>query len=95
MIFKTTGKQKVSVVDVTDDISGEASVIVEAQAVATGSTMEEVTIISPTKDSKVTNEIVVVSGKSRKNSKLMITLNGQDMGSVLSDESGVFTKSLT
>lgn len=93
--FKSAGKQKVSVVDVTDDISWEAIVNVESAAVATWSALEEVVVITPAADSKITNDVVVVSGKSRKNSKLTITLNGADMGSVLSDESGVFTKSLT
>ena len=78
-----------------DDISGEATVNVEAAAVATGAALEEIAIITPAAGSKITTEVVVVSGKSRKNSKINISLNGQDMGSVLSDESGVFTKTLT
>ncbi len=81
--------------DVSDDIVGAASVNVELGPTATGAALEEVTIISPGNETKITDEILVVSGKSRKNSKLNFTLNGQDVGSVLSDESGVFTKSLT
>lgn len=95
VIFKSSGKQTISVVDVLDDISGEATVNVEAAVAATGSALEEIVIITPAAGSKVTSEVVVVSGKSRKNSKLNVTLNGKDMGSILSDESGVFTKSLT
>lgn len=63
----------------TDDISGDATVSVENGATSSGTALEEVTIISPAKDSKVTNEVVVISGKSRKNSKLNISLNGKDM----------------
>jgi hypothetical protein len=93
--FKTAGKQKVNIVDVADDISWEALINVEASIIQSGTTLEELTIISPVKDSKVTSEVIAISGKTRKNSKVTFSLNGQDVGSVLSDESGIFTKSLT
>lgn len=37
----------------------------------------------------------MVSGKTRKNSKVAIKLNGQDAGTVIADDSGIFTKNLT
>jgi hypothetical protein len=39
--------------------------------------------------------MVMVSGKTRKNSKVSIKLNGQDVGTVIADDSGIFTKNLT
>jgi hypothetical protein len=54
-----------------------------------------VTIITPENDSKVTGDMVMVSGKTRKNSKVTIKLNGQDAGTVIADDSGIFTKNLT
>jgi hypothetical protein len=97
VIFKSTGKQKVSVVDVIDDISWEATVTVDVggSTGGSGTTLENVTITTPAKDSKITSDVVIVSGKSRKNSKLNVSLNGKDVGSTLSDESGVFTKSIS
>ncbi len=52
-------------------------------------------IVSPAKNSKITSDVVIVSGKTRKNSKVSLSVNGKDMGAVLSDESGVFTKSIS
>ncbi len=95
VIFKSTGKQKVSVVDVTDDISWEASINVESTSSNTGTLLESINVISPSKDSKIASEVVVVSGTARKNSKLNISLNWKNVGSVISDESWVFTKSLS
>lgn len=37
----------------------------------------------------------MVSGKTRKNSKISLALNGQDAGTIISDESGIFTKNIT
>ncbi len=37
----------------------------------------------------------MVSGKTKKNSKVILKLNGNEVGSVISDDTGLFTKSLT
>ena len=98
VIFKTAGKQTISVVDISgEDISGEATVTIDAGTTTSGtsSTLEEISIVSPAQGVKITSETLVVNGKTRKNSKVNITLNGQNAGSVVSDDSGSFTKSIT
>jgi hypothetical protein len=54
-----------------------------------------VTIVTPVKDSSITSDMVAVSGKTKKNSKVAFTLNGKDMGTSITDESGLFTKTLS
>ena len=56
---------------------------------------QNVTIITPENDTKITGDMLMVSGKTRKNSKITLILNGQDVGTVVSDDSGIFTKNLT
>lgn len=63
-----------------------------APTAGSGETME---IITPENNSSITSDTVTVSGKTKKNSKVNITLNGTLAGTVLSNESGVFTKTLS
>lgn len=51
--------------------------------------------MTPIKDSSITTDMVAVSGKTKKNSKIAFTLNGKDMGTAITDESGLFTKTLS
>jgi hypothetical protein len=95
LIFKKSGKQKVYVSDVSDDIMGEATIMVDAAAVTTPTTDASVTIITPENDTKITGDMMMVSGKTRKNSKITLILNGQDAGTVVSDDTGIFTKNIT
>jgi hypothetical protein len=95
IIFKSAGKQKIYVTDISDDIIGEAVVNVTPGDATTSSGQETVTIITPDNNSKITTDSVIVSGKTRKNSKVLIILNGKDMGNVLSDEEGLFNKTLS
>ena len=96
LIFKKSGKQKIYVSDVSDDIMGEATIMVDAAAAMTTSTTDaSVTIITPESGTKITGDMVMVSGKTRKNSKITLSLNGQDAGTVVSDDSGIFTKNIT
>ncbi len=95
LIFKKSGKQKIYVSDVSDDIIGEATISVDPAAVATPTLDQNVAIITPENDTKITGDMLMVSGKTRKNSKITLMLNGQDAGTVVSDDSGIFTKNLT
>jgi hypothetical protein len=98
VVFRSTGKQKIYVADVdhSSDIIGETTVTVESAGNAgTDTSGETVTIVTPVKDSSVTSDMVAVSGKSKKNSKVSFVLNGKDMGTAITDESGLFTKTLS
>jgi hypothetical protein len=95
IIFKSPGKQKIYITDISEDITGEAVVDVTASETTWTSTQESVTIITPENNSKITTNSVIVSGKTRKNSKVLLTLNGKDAGNALSDEEGLFNKTLS
>lgn len=93
--FKKVGKQKLTAYDLTNDITAEVIIDVSEGATTTTASTEEIQILTPAADSKITGTTLVVSGKSRKNSKVSLTLNGQDLGSVVSDNDGLFTKEIT
>jgi hypothetical protein len=96
IVFKKSGKQKIYVYDVSDEIQGEVTVTVDAEWATTTTNDQTITIITPETGTKITADMVVVSGKTRKNSKVNIKLNGQDMGSpALSDDIGIFTKNIS
>lgn len=78
LIFKKSGKQKIYVSDVSDDIMGEATIIVEAASTTTTVSDQTITIITPENGTKITGDMAMVSGRTRKNSKISIKLNGQD-----------------
>jgi hypothetical protein len=57
---------------------------------------QTVTIITPESGTKITGDMITVSGKTRKNSKVNIKLNGQNVGTPeTSDDIGIFTKNIT
>jgi hypothetical protein len=87
----------ITVIDLDDDITGEASITVEPASAGGTPTVsaETVTVITPETATKITADVVLVSGKTRKNSKVQFTLNGQDAGTAVTDDAGVFTKSLS
>lgn len=95
VIFKKSGKQKIFVNDVSDDIMGEATIMVEAWTVTPTTNDQTVTITTPGKDTKIVGDMVTVSGNTRKNSKLNIKLNGKDIGPVVSDDTWLFYKTIT
>ena len=96
IVFKKSGKQKIYVYDVSDEIQGEVTVTVDAEWTTTTTNDQTITIITPETGTKITADMVVVSGKTRKNSKVNIKLNGQDMGSpALSDDIWIFTKNIS
>lgn len=95
VIFKKSWKNKLYVVDVNSDISGEVSITTEEWRNSGNENSETVTIISPTKDAKIVDSKVTVSGTARKNSKILLSLNGSDVGTVVTDDSGTFSKEIT
>ena len=95
VVFKSPGKQTIYISDVSDDISGEATITVEAGSSSSSGSNEKVTIITPENNSKIASDSIMVSGNTRKNSKITFQLNGQDAGNTISDENGLFTKSLS
>jgi phosphotransferase system HPr-like phosphotransfer protein len=95
LIFKKSGKQKIFVSDVSDDIMGEATIMVDAAATIITTSDQSVTIITPENGTRITGDMVMVSGKTRKNSKITLSLNGQDADTVVSDDTGIFTKNIT
>lgn len=52
-------------------------------------------ILTPSQDAKITGNTLNISGKTRKNSKVTLNLNGQDIGTVVSDNDGIFTKEVS
>jgi hypothetical protein len=94
--FKSAGKQKVYVYDVADDnLTGEAVVQVDGKSGTSSGTTETVTIITPENNTQISGDSIIISGKARKNSKVSLILNGKDIGTVSSDESGIFTKNIS
>ncbi len=97
VIFKKSGKQKIEVYSLSDDeVQWELTVMVEPEStVSTNNADNTITLITPENWSKITADSVIISGKTRKNSKVNIKLNGQLMGSsVLSDDIGIFNKTI-
>lgn len=92
--FKKAGKNKLTVQDLEGDVAWEITVTVEEGGTTATTTNEEVSIITPENNAKIATNSVMVSGKARKNSKVSLTLNGTDIGSVVSDDSGIFTKEI-
>lgn len=91
VIFKKPGKQKLRVLDVTQDISGEVTITVEEGNGTAATSSGEITILTPVADGKITTPSVLVSGTARKNSKIQLELNGQKIGTAVSDADGLFT----
>lgn len=94
--FKKAGKsQKLFVYDLSTDIEGEVIINVEEGAATAVTSTEELQILTPTANSKITGNTLTISGKTRKNSKVSLNLNGKDIGVVVSDNDGLFTKEVT
>lgn len=94
--FKSAGKQKIYVYDVADDnLTGEAIIQVDGKGGTSTGTTETVTIITPENNTQITTDSIIISGKARKNSKISLLLNGKDIGTVSTDDSGIFTKNIS
>jgi len=95
VIFKKAGKQKLYVQDGKEDIAGEVTITVEEGNGTTATSTGEIQILTPTADSKITTSTLLVSGTARKNSKVSLNLNGENVGTVVSDSEGLFTKEIS
>ena len=95
VIFKKAGKQKLYVQDGKEDIAGEVTITVEEGKGTTATSTGEIQILTPTADSKITTSTLLVSGTARKNSKVSLDLNGENVGTVVSDSEGLFTKEIS
>ena len=95
VIFKKAGKQKLYVQDGKEDIAGEVTITVEEGNGTTATSTGEIQILTPTADSKTTTSTLLVSGTARKNSKVSLNLNGENVGTVVSDSEGLFTKEIS
>lgn len=95
--FRSAGKQKIYVADVDNstEIIWEMTVIVEPADPNTSTSTETITVVTPANNTKIVEDSIVVSGKTKKNSKVSILLNGQDKGNAISDDWGLFTKTLS
>lgn len=94
--FKRVGNQELTVTEAVEDAIGTITIKVEdtTSTVGTG-TSEPISITTPEKNSAITSDTVGVSGKTKKNSKVIIKLNGNEVATVVSDDSGIFTKTLS
>lgn len=98
VVFKKTGKQKIFVSDVSDDVLWEVTVDVQEWGTSSSTssgTVQDISLITPENNSQIPSDTIMVSGTTRKNSKVSLSLNGKTAGTVVSDDSGLFTKELT
>ncbi len=95
--FKTiAGKRDLNVADVDGkDITGSVKIQVEEGNNAGGNQKVEVQILTPQMNGEIKGDVVTVSGKTRKNSKVRISLNGEETKTVVSDQDGMFTFPMT
>ncbi|PID84422.1 hypothetical protein CSB09_01275 [Candidatus Gracilibacteria bacterium] len=90
------GKRKLVVFDSDGkDIEGAVQILVEEGAQTGGADDVEVKILSPQMNGAIKGSVVTVSGKTRKNSKVRIFLNGKEVKTVISDKDGTFTLPLS
>lgn len=81
--------------DIEKSISGTATInVLEANGTSADSG-ETVQILVPLADAKIAADKVLVSGTTRKNSKVQLNLNGTDVATVVSDADGLFTYEIT
>jgi hypothetical protein len=96
IVFKKSGKQKIYAYDVSDEIQWEVIINVSAESTTPVANDQTITIITPESGTKITGDMITVSWKTRKNSKVTVKLNGKSVGtSELSDDIGIFTKNIT
>lgn len=96
VIFKKPGKNTLSVIDVNNsNVTGEVVVNVEEGSASTTTATDEIVIITPANESKIPGTQTTISGKARKNSKIALFLNGAEIGTVVTDDAGIFTKEVS
>ncbi|MFA5917878.1 MAG: hypothetical protein WC850_06625 [Candidatus Gracilibacteria bacterium] len=93
LIFKSVGKQEISVFDFYDENIlgiGEINVIGESTTPET----IDISIISPENGIVIGTNYVTVSGKTQKNHKVKIKIDGEDVKTTTSNNDGVFEEKL-
>lgn len=99
VIFRSSGNQKIYVADVDNsaDITWETTISVQPADTNSNPTdqTETVVVVTPAQNTKITSDNLAVSGKTKKNSKVSIILNGKEEGTSISDENGLFTKTIS
>lgn len=98
MVFKRVGEQVLSFTDINQiEVSGDIKIRVEdGGTTTTPTTNETVTITTPEKGSTVVSSNVTITGKTKKNSKIRVSLNGKDQtpdGNT--DSEGIFSYPLS
>jgi hypothetical protein len=96
VIFKRVGNQELSVTEALEDVGGSIKIRVEDGSATTTTTVaESVSIMVPESGSTVTSDTIIISGKTKKNSKVMIKLNAKELGNTQTNDDGIFTYKLT
>lgn len=94
MVFKKTGEQVLEVTDSVEDASGKKTIKIEIADTVTP-TDNPITIVTPqNNDTLNANDLIVVSGYAKKNSKVNIKLNNTDVATVNTDDNGLYSKTL-
>lgn len=66
--------------EAVEDAVGSVTIRIEDTSMPIGTgTTESITITTPEKGSAITSDSVMVSGKTKKNSKVMLSLNGTEV----------------
>ncbi len=97
VVFKRKGNQTLQVSDAVEDAEGTVTIKVDpADSLATNTASgETITIITPENNSSIATETITISGKTKKNSKVILKLNGSEVATLASDDSGIFTKTIS
>jgi hypothetical protein len=97
VIFKRVGNQELTVTSaMEDDVGGSIKIRVEDSGTTAPVTVtESISITVPEKWSTVTSDSIAMSGKTKKNSKILIKLNGKELGNTQTNEDGIFIYKLS
>ena len=97
VVFKRKGNQTLQVSDAVEDAEGTVTIKVDPADSLTTNTGsgEAITIITPENNSSIATETITISGKTKKNSKVILKLNGSEVGTTASDDNGIYTKTIS
>ncbi len=96
VIFKKSGKQKLSVYDLSAEIVWEVTINVSPASEVAPVDSWSIIIVTPDNGTQISGSMITVSGKTRKNSKVIVKLNWQQVWTAeVSDADGVFVKNIT
>jgi hypothetical protein len=97
VIFKRVGNQELMVTGtLEDDVGWSIKIRVEdSSTTAPVVAVEAISITVPEKGSTVTSDTITISGKTKKNSKVIVKLNAKELGNTQTNEDGTFTYKLS